>query len=154
MTAQPRTIVVGVDGSPASRTALQWALNLAATQDFHVTAVAVQRRSPAFVPATSMALLPHGTFPEPSMETRAERLHSVVEAAGDHHATVTELLLTGEPARELTQLAGLDDLLVVGSHGAITTATALLGSITMGCLRHARCPVVIVPADRGKESHG
>ncbi|RSM85212.1 universal stress protein [Kibdelosporangium aridum] len=153
MTAQQRIIVVGVDGSPASRAALRWALDLAATQDFQVEAVAVQRRMPAFVPATSMALLPHGTFPETPPETRAERLHAVVEATGDHRAPVIELLVTGDPVRELTQLAGPGDLLVVGSHDAFTAATALLGSVTMGCLRHARCPVVIVPAERKRASH-
>jgi nucleotide-binding universal stress UspA family protein len=143
-TRDQRTIVVGVDGSPASRAALRWAMDMAETQDVSVTAVAVQRRAPAFMPATSMALLPHGTAPETAPETRAERLHTLVEQTGHHE--VTEQLITGDPARELTRMTRPNDLLVVGSHGALTAMSSLLGSVTMACLRHARCPVVVVPA--------
>ncbi|MFD1050772.1 universal stress protein [Kibdelosporangium lantanae] len=31
------------------------------------------------------------------------------------------------------------------SHGALTPASAMLGSVTSACLRHARCPVVVIP---------
>ncbi len=140
---QQHTIVVGVDGSPASRAALRWATKVAATtKDFSVAAVAVQRRVPALLPATSMALLPHGRTPVAEPSTRADRLHTIVVQAGDQRM-VTEFLLTGDPAEELTHMAGPGDLLVVGRHGALTPMA--IGSVTTGCLRRARCPVVVVP---------
>ncbi|GAB3899685.1 universal stress protein [Kibdelosporangium lantanae] len=138
-----KNIIVGIDGSPASGAALRWATSVAAGMHATVSAVTVQRRTPAFLPATSMALLPHGTLPERSPATRAERLHAVVVESGDQD--VAEYLLTGDPARELVRMAGPDDLIVVGSHGALTPASAMLGSVTAACLRHARCPVVVIP---------
>ena len=131
-------IIVGIDGSPASRAALQWATNVAAGMHATVSAVAVERRTSAFLPATSMALLPHGTVPERSEVTRAERLHAVVAETGGQD--VAEYLLTGDPARELTRMAGPDDMIVVGAHGALTPVSAMLGSVTSACLRHAHCP--------------
>ncbi|TCO61958.1 universal stress protein [Actinocrispum wychmicini] len=97
-------IIVGVDGSPASHAALRWATDLAATTGAVVAAVDVQRRTPALMPAASMALLPYGTPPETPRETRAERLHAIVAENG------------------------------------------VLGSVTQACVRHAPCPVVIIPA--------
>ncbi|GAB3887601.1 universal stress protein [Kibdelosporangium lantanae] len=138
-----RNIIVGIDGSLASRAALRWAIGVAAGLRATVAAVAVQRRTPAFLPATSMALLPHGSVPERPGATRAERLHAVVTESGGQD--VAEYLLTGDPARELTRMAGPDDLIVVGAHGALTPASAMLGSVTSACLRHARCPVVVIP---------
>lgn len=41
-------------------------------------------------------------------------------------------------------------VIVVGSHGAGGFARLLMGSVSTGVSHHARCPVVIVPAeDRG-----
>ena len=139
-----RTIIVGIDGSPASRVALRWATNIAPCMHATVAAVTVQLRTPAFLPATSMALLPHGTLPERPGMTRAERLHTVIDDVGAQD--VAEYLLTGDPARELTRMAGPDDMIVLGSHGAMTPVSAMLGSVTSACIRHARCPVVVIPA--------
>ncbi|MBP2328768.1 nucleotide-binding universal stress UspA family protein [Kibdelosporangium banguiense] len=138
MKTQQRTVVVGVAGSPASRAALHWAMDLASAQGFHVAAVAVQRRIPAFMPASSMALHPYGSPPQPTQAARAEQLHSIV---GKHNDNVSEHLLSGEPARELTRMAGPGDLLVIGRGG-------LLSGVTMACVRHARCPVVVVLAGK------
>lgn len=132
------TIIVGVDGSPASHAALRWAASVASAQDCEIAAVAVQPRTPAFMPAASMALLPYGKAPEPQPAARAQRLHALVEQAGAGH--VTEHLLTGDPARELTRLARPGDLLVIGRG-------SLIGSVARACVRHAQCPVVVVPAE-------
>ena len=53
----------------------------------------------------------------------------------------------GEPAGELARVASeLDaELLVVGSHGRHELASAVLGSVTSELMRHAPCPVVVVP---------
>ena len=48
-----KTIVVGVDGSPASAAALRWALEEAVREGAEVEAITAREREPAFVPATS-----------------------------------------------------------------------------------------------------
>jgi Universal stress protein family len=45
-------------------------------------------------------------------------------------------------------LAQATDLLVVGSHGHSSLVNALLGSVSAECVRHATCPVVVIPPPR------
>ncbi|MEO6090265.1 MAG: universal stress protein [Umezawaea sp.] len=54
---------------------------------------------------------------------------------------VTEAVLLGDPAVELHHA----DLLVLGAHGHGKAAGVLLGSVVSECLRHAACPVVVIP---------
>ena len=60
------------------------------------------------------------------------------------------LLVEGPPVRTLLdEAARLEvDLIVVGSHGYGAVARALLGSVSGGIVRHATCPVLVVPAPR------
>jgi nucleotide-binding universal stress UspA family protein len=51
-------------------------------------------------------------------------------------------------SRGLIDASGDADRLVVGSRGRGAVAAAMLGSVSQACVRHARCPVVVVP-DRG-----
>jgi nucleotide-binding universal stress UspA family protein len=37
------------------------------------------------------------------------------------------------------------DMLVLGNFGQGHIADALLGSVSAGCIRHASCPVVVIP---------
>jgi len=39
-----------------------------------------------------------------------------------------------------------DDLLVIGARGRGVLAALLLGSVASYCVRHAPCPVLVVPA--------
>jgi nucleotide-binding universal stress UspA family protein len=50
----------------------------------------------------------------------------------------------GSPSKALTQLATDADMLVVGAHHRRGLGL-LLGSTASSCVRHARCPVVVVP---------
>ena len=59
-------------------------------------------------------------------------------------------LLDGGPACRLLAAARDADMIVVGSRGAGGFARLLMGSVSTQVSHHARCPVVIVPAeDRG-----
>ena len=59
-------------------------------------------------------------------------------------------LLDGGPAARLLAAARDADMIVVGSRGAGGFARLLMGSVSTQVSHHARCPVVIVPAeDRG-----
>jgi len=59
-------------------------------------------------------------------------------------------LLDGGPACRLLAAARDADMIVVGSRGAGGFARLLMGSVNTQVSHHARCPVVIVPA----EDHG
>lgn len=62
----------------------------------------------------------------------------------------TGLLVEGPPVRTLLEEAErlAADMIVIGSHGYGAVARALLGSVSAGVVRHATCPVLVVPAGR------
>ena len=59
---------------------------------------------------------------------------------------VTARLEDGPPARALVELAQGAALVVVGRHGSGRFSGAVLGSVALGVVQHAPCPVVVVPA--------
>lgn len=127
------TIVVGVDDSPNSHRALAWAVEEAARAGATVEAFAV-------VP-------PEGGDVMMVLAEARERLDHV--ARPFRHPARVELLtqaVLGDPAAMLCTLAYDAGLLVVGRRGRGRAAGMLLGSVADDCLRHAPCPVALIPA--------
>ena len=56
---------------------------------------------------------------------------------------VRPVVTEGHPAEALLRAARGADLLVVGSRGHGGFASALLGSVSMQCVLHAHCPVLV-----------
>lgn len=136
-----RFIVVGVDGSAGGRRALSWALEHAVQTDSTVQVVT------AF----------GGDDPTLAAYVGSER-HKVesiqeaeIEAACAGRGMIPVIareIVAGDPVVALTDAASAADLLVVGAHGHGHLRTALLGSASAGCIRHASCPVVVVPVPK------
>ena len=142
-------IVVGVDGSPAGTAALRWAVRQATRQHGRVKAVSV-RYAPELMPATSFAMEPRG-FRVPQrdaaqQETWLRELIATATAGVQDAAPVEAVTLVGGPETELTKAAAGADMLVVGGHGQGPLAEVFLGSVAAGSVRHAECPVVVIPA--------
>jgi nucleotide-binding universal stress UspA family protein len=141
-------ILVGVDGSPASREALRWALTQAVRTGDRVEATMAWLREPEFVAASSLGVHPHaGT---PGRRHPARELHGIVtevRATVPDAPRVAEVTIVGDAATTLTQAARQADLLVIGRNGHGRLPEVLLGSVAANCLRHATCPVVVVPPD-------
>jgi nucleotide-binding universal stress UspA family protein len=137
-------IVVGVDGSAESSAALRWALEESPRRGARVEAMLAYYQEPVFVPATSMALHPYGEMPQrhPARELHANVLQArrAVPGAPD----VAETVVVGDAADHLVEASRHADLLVVGTHGH------LLGSVAAKCVRHAECPVVVIPPHAAK----
>jgi nucleotide-binding universal stress UspA family protein len=147
MSTQSGNVVVGVDGSDASRAALRWAVERAAADGGTVTAVEVIRPV-RLGPGTSYAPAPYGIAPP--LSRTPSRLHEFVDAARDAvpgAPTITELQVRGEPGIELTKAAEGGVLLVLGHIPHGRTTEFLFGQVVADCVRHARCPVVLVRAE-------
>lgn len=154
MSAQPSDerngplIVVGVDGSEVGNEALRWAVRQATDQHGTVRAIAV-RRAPELMPATSMTIEPHGLRrPQVDEETSAQRLRELIQqATADiaEPAPIVAVTAVGDPERALADAATDADLLVVGSHSHGPLAEVFLGSVAAATVRHAPCPVVVIP---------
>ncbi|KAA9160216.1 universal stress protein [Amycolatopsis acidicola] len=150
-----RKIVVGVDGSPQSEAALRWALGEAVPERDEVRAVLVRARDD-LLPGTSYAIQPHGRRPVGPAPEYADLLHSTVRGAlrtMENPPEASETLTDGDPATELVKEAKDADLLVVGSHGSRPIAEILVGSVATRCVRHAHCPVVVIPAAATSREH-
>ncbi|HEY7596129.1 MAG TPA: universal stress protein [Actinophytocola sp.] len=140
-------IVVGVDGSAASVAALRWAITRAMADHCTITAVEVRPRV-HLAPGTSYAIQPYGTAPP--AERLHTRLHDTVAATVATVADapeIVEIQLEGDPGVELARAAAdHGGMLVLGYHPHSRVSEFLLGRVTGECLRHARRPVVLVPA--------
>ncbi|CCH32901.1 universal stress protein [Actinosynnema sp. NPDC047251] len=141
-------ILVGVDGSPASRKALKWALEHAKRSGETVEATMAYAAQEGLVPANTMGLNPYGETPH--RRHPARDLHSIVEdvrATVPDAPSVAEVTVTGDAGTALSEASRQADLLVVGTRGHGRLAEVFLGSVAADCLRHTACPVVVVPPD-------
>jgi len=151
--AAPR-IVVGVDGSPSSRAALQWAVRQAVLTAGTVEAVTAYI-VPAGVPGYAWGQGPVAIDDSAERETDARKaLDAVIDeevTPVDRHRVSTQVVY-GHPAEVLMDAAASADLLVVGSRGHGAFADALLGSVGQYCVHHAHCPVVIMRGPGGRKA--
>jgi nucleotide-binding universal stress UspA family protein len=137
-------IVVGVDGTEGGRRALTWAIRHAAASGACVLVASVY-----YDPAAGPGRAPSARAQEARRD--AERhlnsdLASVLAGIG-HRPPIDTAVVPGDvTAHTLADLAENADLLVVGSHGHGVINSRLLGTVSMGCVASAVCPVVVVPA--------
>jgi nucleotide-binding universal stress UspA family protein len=138
-------IVVAVDGSSSSRTALDWAVRQAELTGAILEAVIVWRypASAGTYGWAPVSMQDQDTdFRELAEKTLTDAINAAVDPASD--IIVRPRVAQGNPAQVLLDVAKDADLLVVGSRGHGGLAGALLGSVSQHCVHHARCPVVVV----------
>jgi nucleotide-binding universal stress UspA family protein len=141
----PRRIVVGVDGSAGSRSALRWAITQARLVGAEVEAV-VAWQDPVMVGYTFgvPALYEADALAAGAEKAVGETVAEVAAEMGEP-IDVRTRVVEGHPAEMLIRAAVGAQLLVVGSRGHGTFAGMVLGSVGQHCVQHAPCPVVVVP---------
>lgn len=138
-------IIVGVDGSPESKVAVDWAARDAALRGAALKLVHV------LVPPAVM------TFPEVPMppgylqwqEDEGRKLleaarETVTEAVRGASVEVSTDMLSGPSVPVLAEESAGAQMIVVGSRGRGALARGLLGSISTGLAHRAHCPVAII----------
>jgi nucleotide-binding universal stress UspA family protein/GNAT superfamily N-acetyltransferase len=122
-----RTIVVGIDGSPAAEHALRAAVELAARLDADMHVVSAYRipgrRQDAEAVLARARRAAHATGRRPVIHALREHPAEALIAAAEEHDA---------------------DLIVVGGKGGTAAARFLLGSVADQVARHAPCSVLIV----------
>lgn len=142
MPANKEQIVVGVDGSPGSQAALEWAARYGRKIGGEVCAVAVWRIAPPF---GDKLATPEETF---RSQARAELDAALNELKrSEPECRVEDSLERGEPAQVLLRHARDADMVVLGDKGRGPVKGFLMGSVVTEFLRHAPCPVVLVRPD-------
>jgi len=142
-------VLVGVDDSADARAALRWAAHEAVLRDAQLYVLHTYRNP---IGTTPMLLAgPIIDFEAPEREAK-----SLVEDVVDGELgamrpvpdVVNQRVVDGPPGEMLVEAAHHADLLVVGSRGRGAARSAVLGSVSSHCVRHAPCPVVVVPRSR------
>jgi nucleotide-binding universal stress UspA family protein len=135
-------VVVGVDGSGNSRSALLWALDHARGDDEVVAVHVWDLRMTTGLEGIALDL-------EEFEAAARTTLHEVVASLDEADAArVTEEVRQGHPGHALIELSEGADLLVVGARGHGGFLALLLGSVSTYAVHHARCPVVVVPVPK------
>ena len=143
-------VVVGVDASPNSIEALRVAVRLAAADNAKVEVVTAYQ---PYIGASFAVGFPEvyaspGGVLDAAADAQATLERVVCEAIGDQPANVVLRALEGSPFEVLTRLAAIADMLVIGARGYSGQLAILLGSTAQACVRHAKCPVLVVPPPR------
>jgi nucleotide-binding universal stress UspA family protein len=141
-----RRIVVGVDGSDGSKSALRWAMTQAALTGATLEAVASWQDPATSGYAYGWVAADGQDWATLTEKSLAETVTEVSDSV-EHPVTVTTRVVMGHPAQILTDAGIGAQLLVVGTRGHGTFAGLLLGSVSQHCVQHAACPVVVVPTD-------
>lgn len=135
------TIVVGVDASDCSRSAVDWAADEARRSGRSLMLVNVWHWSSGAV-ASPMSLFGHD---DPYTAGRHILAASAKRARRDG-VEVRTVLLEGNPSGALTEASRGAAMLVLGHHGHHSVSRSVVGSVSRACLEKAHCPVVVVPA--------
>lgn len=138
----PPTVVVGVDGSPESSTALTWAAQEARLRGARLRVV---RAWDLPVAADYGAYLPSRAFEDLPADVARELDEQLTEVLGESpDVPVERVVVEGPAAKVLLEAGAGTDLLVVGSRGRGGFAGLLLGSVGNQLAHHSHVPVTIV----------
>jgi nucleotide-binding universal stress UspA family protein len=142
-------IVVGIDGSPNSERALDWAMKQAAAVHAPLTVITVHEVPKSFwggipvIGAADEALL------EKLRQAAEEMTQGAASRLGDARpSAVTVHAVNGFVVKELVDASQDADLVVIGARGGSGFARVLVGSVSSEVVQHSACPVVIVPHQR------
>lgn len=139
-------VVVGVDGSPPSKVAVDWAAREAAMREVPLTIVHVMQ-------ATTVTMWPEVPMPR-ELAVRFEKAGQAIlddarvvaedATAGSAAIRVDTELISAGVLPTLIDLSKGADMIVVGCRGLGAIGRRLLGSVSWGLIHHANCPVAVI----------
>ena len=144
-----KRILAALDFSEVSASVAERAASLAAAFSAELTLLHVAAQDPAFVG--------YGAGPDTVRDDRARelrdehrRLQELAEDLRGRGVAAKALLVEGPSVEKILHEAERRrvDAIVIGSHGHAALYRVLLGSVSEGVVRKARCPVLLVPAAR------
>jgi len=141
--ADPQAIVVGVDGSNASRNALRFAIGEAKALGRSIRVVGAYT-----VPSVAAATIDVSYVPIDDSAVRASVTTVLKEAAAEVKAAdvaVEAIIEIGDAAGVLVEESKQAGLTVVGSRGKGGFAGRLLGTVSSALPAHSACPTIVVP---------
>lgn len=139
-------VIVAVDGSPASESAVRWAANTAMKRGIPLR-LAASYTMPQFLYAEGM-IPPQELFDDLQRETIAKvdaAREIALEVAPD--LKIGHAVAEGSPIDMLLEMSKDATMIVMGSRGLGGLSGMVLGSVSGAVVSHASCPVVVVRED-------
>jgi len=138
-------IVVGYDGSPGARLALEWAIETAKRDErpltlLHCVGLTMTPTFRAYDPGVQAR--PYDVMAQ-GVLTEAVEIATKTLRPEDVHS----LSVIGSAAAELVGVSDRADVVVTGSRGHGAISAGLLGSTSYAVTAHAHCPAVVVRGD-------
>jgi nucleotide-binding universal stress UspA family protein len=145
-----KTIVIATDGSQAARDAVTFGVGLAVDQRAKVALVHVV---PRFDVVPTIAFGMPAAQPHPVSAKERLVLEEASALAAERGVTARTKLLEGDVVDEIVAYADVvdADLIVLGSRGHGTLASAALGSVSQGVLHESRRPVLVVRGTHARQ---
>jgi nucleotide-binding universal stress UspA family protein len=145
MTGHPFTadthVLAGFDGSEPATRAVRWAAAEASRREVALEVLACYYPPPM----VGLWALPYDLDAiGQGLEAEVERVLAIVRAEFPGVSAGGRVVL-GPPGEELVKESKAADLVVLGTSGAGAVESMLLGSVAHTVVRHAACPVVLVP---------
>jgi nucleotide-binding universal stress UspA family protein len=139
--SMPNKIVVGVDGSPTSVAALEWAHNEAQHTGAEVVALHAWQ-----YPYSRLRPAKNDQRDQMKIDALHELAGSIaaVRTAAGEAADVRAELVEDPPAKALLDASADAMMTVVGTRGRGGFASMVLGSVSRSVVQHSRRPVVLV----------
>ncbi len=139
-------VVVGVDGSPESGTAIEYAMREAARRHACVRVVVAAPLPEYWTVAYGAVVLP---LPDEVVADTKRAARQTVDDVVNAHPELAAIEFTveavaGRPGPVLVDASKGADLLVLGHRGRGAVRSALLGSVGLYCVWHAACPVTVI----------
>jgi nucleotide-binding universal stress UspA family protein len=145
-----RSILVALDGSPASAAALAQAIRLARDEGSRLTLISVavplrwRPATPIYIPYPS----------DEELERQAQEILDRAEREVPEDVPVFTVVRRGEAAKAILERVeqGEHDLVVIGSRGFGSAASLLLGSVSRAVVAHSPVPVLVAHAQPAREA--
>jgi len=141
-------IVVGVDGSASSNSAVCWAARDAAMRNVPLTLVHMLK---AFLPTFAQIPMPTGAAVWREDDGRRV-LEEAVKIAEDATTAAGKIQISckmqwSPPVPTLVKMSDEAEMVVVGSDGRGAVGRLFLGSVSSAVVRNASCPVAVIHDD-------
>lgn len=140
------SIVVGVDETESSHRALEWAAREAIRRGARLHVITAWTGEA--VDGASLTPVEPARLMHLAEETQQRAIEEVVDGM-DPRPPVTRAVMQATPVDALAEASQKADLVVVGTHGRGPVRSFLLGSVSLSVIKHAVCPVVVMPPLHG-----
>lgn len=140
-------VVIGIDGSRASSTALHWGLDYATHHKARVTLLQV---------ADDSFLSDRAVFRSESQAVSDQLLKHDIAEAREYGFTgeIDGVAIVGHPVQEFERVSQEADLIVLGDHTGSKLAGAFFGSRSVKIAAVSACPVAIIPLEYSAPTKG